>query len=403
MAQVVRPMQLMAGAGFDVRLSALTVIGQFARAEPRRNWLSRRDEIRAERLPISFLPSLPTRLRSAAIDAAFFSWWLGRKGQAATRLVVHCRGTYATELALAARNRLPNVRVLSDCRGVDAPEMLMSAGFSCLEDAPDRIRHEYAGLQARQESALRRADAVLCVSRSMRTHIARESGPRYDNMSVVPCCTDVDAVASAAAERNGVRQRLGLADKLVVAYNGSLAPWQRLRESIALFAAISRLRSQAHFLAITTHPAAVRAALREMAVPSRAATVLSVAQREVAGSLAAADVGLLLRDESLVNRVASPVKFAEYLAAGVPVVLTDGIGDASELVQREQVGCVLDGLENSAENVVRVQAFVSSLRLGQPDLQQQCRRVAREQFSWAAHLPTLSATYRKLAERSSSP
>jgi glycosyltransferase involved in cell wall biosynthesis len=52
------------------------------------------------------------------------------------------------------------------------------------------------------------------------------------------------------------------------------------------------------------------------------------------------DLGLLLRDAHPVNRVASPVKFAEYLACGVPVLISPGVGDCPRIVERERVGFV---------------------------------------------------------------
>jgi hypothetical protein len=49
-----------------------------------------------------------------------------------------------------------------------------------------------------------------------------------------------------------------------------------------------------------------------------------------------------------VNEVASPVKFGEYLASGLPVVMSAGIGDYSELVRRKKVGVILKGRPASA-------------------------------------------------------
>ena len=46
--------------------------------------------------------------------------------------------------------------------------------------------------------------------------------------------------------------------------------------------------------------------------------------------------------------MSSPTKFGEYLAAGVPVVLTDCIGDYSRWAEEFRLGVVLNpaGLEN---------------------------------------------------------
>ncbi|MBK9059450.1 MAG: hypothetical protein IPL81_06110 [Flavobacteriales bacterium] len=61
---------------------------------------------------------------------------------------------------------------------------------------------------------------------------------------------------------------------------------------------------------------------------------------EVAAILAECDHGILVREDSITNRVASPTKFAEYLRAGLKVVAPEHLGDVSARVEREDLGCV---------------------------------------------------------------
>jgi len=59
-----------------------------------------------------------------------------------------------------------------------------------------------------------------------------------------------------------------------------------------------------------------------------------------------ADYGLLIRENNITNRVASPVKFAEYLISGLNVIISSGIGDYSEFVKEYKCGFVI-GLEKN--------------------------------------------------------
>src|SRR5207249_3408785 len=52
-----------------------------------------------------------------------------------------------------------------------------------------------------------------------------------------------------------------------------------------------------------------------------------VRPNEVRDLLLCADYGLLIREKSVTNQVASPVKFAEYLACGLQIIISEGIGD----------------------------------------------------------------------------
>ena len=54
-----------------------------------------------------------------------------------------------------------------------------------------------------------------------------------------------------------------------------------------------------------------------------------------------ADYGYLVRHDSITNRVSSPVKFGEYLQAGLKILISNHIGDYSRLVQENKLGLVI--------------------------------------------------------------
>jgi glycosyltransferase involved in cell wall biosynthesis len=91
-----------------------------------------------------------------------------------------------------------------------------------------------------------------------------------------------------------------------------------------------------------------------------------------------------------VNRVASPVKFAEYLHAGLPVVLTRGIGDASGWVREHGLGVVLERPwdAGNAGEVLRALDGLESDR---------CRRFARERLDFDVTVPLYEEVYRRAA------
>ena len=55
-----------------------------------------------------------------------------------------------------------------------------------------------------------------------------------------------------------------------------------------------------------------------------------------------ADIGVLLRERALLNRVAAPTKFAEYILCGLPVMISSEIGDYSDMVATHSLGYVLE-------------------------------------------------------------
>jgi glycosyltransferase involved in cell wall biosynthesis len=273
----------------------------------------------------------------------------------------------------------------------------MERGYGRPEAAPADVSAEFAAKDERQGGALRRSAVVLCVSNAMRDEIAARWSIAPERVHVVPCCTDVEAGRLAAQRRDATRKRLGLERRFVVAYCGSAAPWQMLRESLAVYRRIRALRNDAHFLAITTGVTAVATAAEAACLPPAEHTIMSVPHADVADVLAAADVGLLIRDRSVVNRVASPVKFAEYLSCGVPVVLTEGIGDFSKLVRDLGLGSVLPDAGRRDSAVDDVESFMRSFATEAAGRRERCMAAARSHLSWATMIEVVSRTYEELA------
>ena len=65
-----------------------------------------------------------------------------------------------------------------------------------------------------------------------------------------------------------------------------------------------------------------------------------VHQKDVINYLKIADYGVLIRDQSDTNKVAAPVKFAEYLYAGLEVIISENLGDYENFVKINNCGIV---------------------------------------------------------------
>jgi hypothetical protein len=167
-------------------------------------------------------------------------------------------------------------------------------------------------------------------------------------------------------------------------------------ESLKLFNRLKLIEPRAYFLAITTQPDGMRRVIRHAGLRPEDAMVVSVPHDEVASYLTAADVGLLLREKSPVNEVASPVKFGEYLASGTPVIMSDGIGDYSALTRRERLGLVLDS--NWSDDIVTAQLrrFFLDYAAATTEWRSRCRRSADQFLNFSQYVPSMVEVYRHL-------
>jgi glycosyltransferase involved in cell wall biosynthesis len=157
-------------------------------------------------------------------------------------------------------------------------------------------------------------------------------------------------------------------------------------------AAYRRVCRRASLLVLTTDERGRFEALgRAKGVPC---TIMAADRRDMPSLLSAADVGLSFILPAPSKRACSPVKNGEYLACGLPLVSTSGIGDYSDLVARMRVGVTVASvetleLENAARNL--------EVLLAEPGLMTRCRRVARESLDLhKVLLPRYSDLYRRL-------
>jgi glycosyltransferase involved in cell wall biosynthesis len=137
------------------------------------------------------------------------------------------------------------------------------------------------------------------------------------------------------------------------------------------------------FLALTTDVGKMQELLDNEGFTKADYIVMQVSSEDVPRYLGAADLGLLLREDNPVNAVASPVKFAEYLACGVPVLVTSFVGDYSALVVSEKLGAVVDTTLSDADLADLLEAKLS--QLFDVDVRSRCRAFVEDRLSW----PTL--------------
>jgi len=315
------------------------------------------------------------------------------------RLILHCRNEVMTVIALQLKRRFRDVLVICDYRGIGHAEY----GYTAQTDT-EEVREEIARLFELECTAAREADIVICVSNAMKEYVQHNYGVPGSRQIVIPCCPDVEAFGRVKEARASMRAQLGVENRFVVTYCGGLSPWQLPTLCLDVFREIKKYVPEAHFLALTTEDRAMRNLAASLGLSTKRTTVLRVRHSEVPRYLAAADVGLLLREASLVNRVSSPVKFGEYLAAGVPVIISDGVGDYSALAISERVGMVLDaGRQQSLGEIsVQLSGFVRECQKQGDDLRNRCRAVAQRRLSWDVHLPKLIGLYETLTSGSNS-
>lgn len=258
---------------------------------------------KVRRLPLAFIPE-STSL-NAYVDSRreLFAW----------ADVVHCRGPIAAAYAIKALrvNRLDRP-VIADIRGVMAEEIAQSKS---------RLRGIAAKAARRTENyVFANADYFFMVSENMKKHYTAIYPAIADRTTVFPTIVDERYFRKSAEIRQVMRDELGLAERTVYLYSGGVARWQNIGEILKGFVKTQKVQPKAFLIMLVRSVDYVKMLMDELDIDGANILVRGVPYEKVADYLNAADYGIIIRDNSIVNWVASPTKVNEYLACGLQFV-----------------------------------------------------------------------------------
>ncbi len=226
----------------------------------------------------------------------------------------------------------------------------------------------------------RRSDAVLCVTPEL-----AEWSKTYFPMSekfVVPCATasSIDSWAQHESLRKHWRSRLSIPESaVVIVHSGGLGVWQGTKAYFRDLSSVLRKIDNSIFLCLTGQRGAAENELRKLPGDiSSKCRIDNVPASDLMQALCAADVGLLLREKTITNKVAFPNKIDEYLGAGLSIVTTDGLPAAARLVRHGGLsGWIMDGMELNLP-----QDVTASATLPQRQSNWHKAQVARKELSY---------------------
>ncbi|MBI3825246.1 MAG: glycosyltransferase family 4 protein [Candidatus Rokubacteria bacterium] len=323
-------------------------------------------------------PSVPATAWDVARGVALALWLACSRRPR----VVHCRSYVAAVIGLAV-HAVAGPRFIFDMRGF-WPEERVEGGVwpaaGGLFRAAKRV----------ERWLLRASDAVIVLTERARRTLATG---RYQAslrpgtpIEVIPCCVEVERFAGANCHDGAP------GPERTIVYAGSVGTWYMLEEMLDFFAAVRSRDPGLRFLLLNRgeHDAIRRAAgARDLdGVEVRAAS-----PAEMPAYLGRAFAGLYFIKPVFSKTGASPTKLGEYLAAGLPVIVNAGVGDADEVVTDARVGVVVDRFAPDAY-VAAWDALTRAIA-ADPGLRPRCRETARR----ALGLEQGVARYRRVYER----
>ena len=285
--------------------------------------------------------------------------------------VIHARATVAGLMAYPVV-KLFAKKFIFDMRGIDSEEYVDAGSWK-------RGGLKYKVVSFLETVLIKSADHVVVLTE----RFLKVLKDKYENneieFSVIPCAVDMARFDNMQNKKSDLAKKMKLQDKFVVVYIGSLGTWYMLEAMLDFFRTVIARTNNAHFLILTqTDKAYARDKVKRSGIDAGRITIDSVAHDSVPGYLSMCDTGIFFIRPLFSKLSSSPVKFGEYLASGLPVVINRGVGDTERIVEEEKVGVVLKNFDKTGYHT----AFNKLKELfNDKNLRGRCRDAANEFLS----------------------
>lgn len=189
--------------------------------------------------------------------------------------------------------------------------------------------------------ALFLSNSHIYVSTYMKDFYQKKPFIKNKKNVVIPCFSDLEMNLRVEKDPNNY------------CYIGGMSKWQNFEKIIQIMNIIVENNNEAKFSVATNDLKTCNDQLEKMATDKllKVTSVVSLSSKqEIENFLSAASFGFLIRDDIVVNNVASPIKLAEYFSCGINVISTKGITSYTNLI--EQAGFVIN--ENNLDSIKEI-------------------------------------------------
>lgn len=296
-------------------------------------------------------------------------------------VIYHCRGEKVAAWALKLREKYPQDKVILDVRGYWPAEKLYANGITDPATATGKDLFDFNEAYDYLKGIVSKVDGVTTVSYALKDLLVKEMKAPADT-SVVPCC--VSAITDEG-KRNDIRKEWGIKDdEVALVYSGTTAAYQHLEDlTIPFMKVLAEKNEKVRLVFLSSEHEKIKGMLVAAGIDTTKVVLRGLKQNEVGPALTACDAGILIRKPTLVNRVANPVKIAEYMAAGLPIIIEKNVGGVADQLFEMNL---LKGIEIADGGDIQaaansVDAWIQS---GLKEKRQGVREYVKQTYLWSS-------------------
>ena len=250
------------------------------------------------------------------------------------------RSVLATNIALSLQHK--NKKIIYDGRGAIKAEW---TEYNVISD-----KSLLSQIDELEKNAVIKSDFRISVSNKLVDYWKKEFHYTQENHVIITCTINNQFEKTDFNENtiSQIRLEFDFQKKdTVFVYSGSVAGWQSF-ELLSDFITPILLKSTENKLLFLSHSDENISKLKSQFPKQVYNKHLPV--NEVPKYLVACNYGLLIREQSVTNQVASPVKFAEYLACDLPVIISENLGDYSDFIIEHNCGQLYQNFDSEKKS-----------------------------------------------------
>ena len=247
--------------------------------------------------------------------------------------VIVARNVIAANMALATKPFSRIKKVCFDGRGAIAAEW-----HEYDVQVNEQWKREIDDLE---KKAVINSDFRIAVSQQLVEYWKEKYNYTGNGHVVIPCTLSSGFELSPTDVNSIIQQRtsMGYGDSDVLfAYSGSTAGWQSFELLSSFLEPLLKKNKNHKVLFLAKEEENITSLQKNFPGQVFQKWLSHSAVKE---HLNVCDYGILTREDTVTNRVASPTKFAEYLSAGLPVIISENLGDYSRFTVEKKCGVLL--------------------------------------------------------------
>jgi len=217
----------------------------------------------------------------------------------------------------------------------------------------------------------------MTVSQRYAEHLSKITQENI-RIQAIPCAVDPELFKFNERDRARIRDRLEFDDNYILGiYVGKFGGLYLDPSDLVFLNHLKKLTSKLGLIFLTPgNREQLQIKLNQYLSSDITCVVKYVDHKDVPVYLSGSDFALSLNKYFTTGKYLSPVKHGEYWANGLPILMTEGIGDESEFLEKEEGGVIFNN-ENSHASIEKLKEILED-----PDHRNKIPEIAKKYRSF---------------------